>query len=149
MYDISAELCSESTEFGGVRCNVDIYEQLQLTHSLIISGSQYVLDGRLEVSVDQASSYSELNPEKVVEVTEKLAIHQDSQNKAKAGRKYSNLGKVKVKGRGKHNLLTTAISHSFQQKSHGFNRSIDAMARTNSSPLKLPHLNHLQRTANI
>ena len=79
VYDISNELCTESTAFGGVRCNLDIFEQLNLTHSLITSGSQFVLDARLEVSADQASVYTS-------------SIEDSSLSVPKlSGRKYSNV----------------------------------------------------------
>ena len=156
VFDISAELCAESTFLGGVRCNEDIYEQLQLTHSLIMSGSEFVLDARLEVSVDQAAGYSHYSglQDDPVEVTE--LSDQGGQAESNLGsrqRKQSNslrltnaasgaspgLGSRRSsKKSSKYNLLTAAISHSFKKTRSSLNVSIDEKARKNS--FRLPSL---------
>ncbi|UPR01787.1 cAMP-dependent protein kinase [Chloropicon primus] len=161
VYDISAELCAESTFLGGVRCNENIYEQLQLTHSLIISGSEFVLDGRLEVPEDQASMYTNFSAmkdapqDKVVDVTEiydNLSISEKAKGRkysnvaAVNSRKYSNSVKLTTNGKSKknskYNLLNAAISHSYQKTKSAFNRSIEENARKSyqALPFKLPSL---------
>ena len=76
VFDLSSGLCAESCEFGGIRCNFDIYEQLSISHSFSISGSQYVLDGKLDTtdrslnSVFEALHSNENSKEDMVQFNE-------------------------------------------------------------------------------
>ena len=153
VYDIAAELCLESTEFGGVRCNEDICEQLNLTHSLIISGSQYVLDGRLEQTVEQYTSVlqditqqdatmDESDEHQLMQTKTSYDIRTLEKPKYKS-RKYSNSNFLTSKGKYKQKksslaLLSKAINHSYdKQHKHIFNKSINDIS---GKQFKLPHI---------